>query len=108
MQQKPLLMMFALALVLLSALPVLAQQPPLFDPQTGAINPNGAWGNQPSPLGTPATPSGPYGGQQWIAPAPNQWSVPQPYNQPYSGSPVYRGPSPYSAPGACGFSCSND
>jgi hypothetical protein len=30
----------ALVLVLLGALPALAQQRPLFDPQTGAINPN--------------------------------------------------------------------
>jgi hypothetical protein len=95
----------ALALVLMSALPAFAQRQPLFDPQTGAINPNGAWGNPSPQPGTPAMPSGPYGGQQWTAPAPNQWSAPQPYHQPYSGSPVYRGPSPYSAPGACGFNC---
>src|SRR5262245_28260177 len=69
----------ALALVLVSALPALAQQQPLFDPQTGSINPNGAWSNQPAQRGTPPAPWVPYGGQ--TTPAPNQWSEPQPYQQ---------------------------
>jgi len=103
---KPTLTMLTLALVLLSALPALAQQRPLFDPQTGAINPNGAWGNQPQPSFTLPAPSGPYGGQQWTVP--DRSGMPQPYYTPYTGAPVYRGPSPYSAPGACGFNCNND
>ncbi len=107
MRLKPLLLMIVVALLLLGAWPALAQQRPLFDPQTGAINPNGAWGNQPQQPYTPPAPSGPYGGQQWTVP--DRSGMPQPYHQPYSGSPVYRGPSPYSAPGACGFNCpSND
>ena len=94
----------ALVLVLLGALPAFAQQRPLFDPQTGTINPNGALGNQPAQPAAPAMPSGPYGGRQWVAPA--QRNVPQPYQQqPYSGSPVYPGSSPNTAPGACGFNC---
>ena len=71
----------ALVLVLLGALPAFAQQRPLFDPQPGAINPNGALGNQPA------------------------WNVPPPFQQPSSGSPASPGPPPNPAPGACVFNC---
>ena len=93
----------ALVLVLLGALPAFAQQRPLFDPQPGAINPNGALGNQPAGPGAPAMPSGPYGGRQWVAPA--QRNVPPPFQQPSSGSPASPGPPPNPAPGACVFNC---
>jgi hypothetical protein len=93
----------ALVLVLLGALPAFAQQRPLFDPQTGAINPNGALGNQPARPGAPAMPSGPYGGRQWVAPA--QRNVPPPFQQPSSGSPASPSPPPNPAPGACVFNC---
>jgi hypothetical protein len=74
--------LLALALVLLGALPALAQQRPLFDPQTGAINPNGAWGNQPAQPGMPARPLVPMVGSSGLLPPPINGACRSPITSP--------------------------